>query len=182
MQDTKTHDPSALRTEDRSLRERVRQLFLRPLDVYGAREAEGVTGIAAERVVVAIEEGEIEGELLAGGGFRVTWEQLALLAMDVWGLDAVGVEELLGDDASGVLPPLVRSVALTVRVSRWQLRVLEAAARRRGTTAGALVREALLSLAEEEEVAPDVAAAMEYPCGGRRAVVVVGAECGFAVV
>jgi hypothetical protein len=169
-------------------RDRIRGLFLDRRESYGPDDVLALTGIAAERVRAAIEEGEVEGELLPDG-FRIVWEQLAALALDVWGIDAIDVEEALGADAGRVLPPLVRSVSLTVRVPRYQVAVLGMLARREGVSVDALVREALLALTEErgEELElPGLWEAIDFPAGGERELAsgerVSAGDCGLRLV
>jgi hypothetical protein len=172
-------------------RERIRRLFLDRRESYGADDVQALTGIAPERVRAAIEQGEIDGEVegeLLPGGFRISWEQLAVLALDVWGIDVVDVEEALGADAVRVLPPLVRTVSLTVRVPRYQVAVLGMLARREGVAVDALVREALLALTEErgEELElPGLWEAIEFPASEREMASgerVAGADCGLRLV
>jgi hypothetical protein len=173
-------------------RERIRKLFLDRRESYGPDDVLALTGIAAERVRAAIEQGEIDGEVegeLLPDGFRIVWEQLAALALDVWGIDAVDVEEALGGDAVRVMPPLVRSVSLTVRVPRYQVAVLGMLARRDGVSVDALVREALLALTEERGEGlelPGLWEAIDFPAGGERMVAggerVSAGDCGLRLV
>jgi hypothetical protein len=178
-------------------RERIRRLFLDRRESYGPDEVLAVTGITAERVRAAIYDGDIEGEVegeLLPGGFRIVWAQLATLALDVWGIDASDVEEALGADAARVLPPLVRTVSLTVRVPRYQVAVLGMLARQEGVPVDALVREALLALTEERADVlelPGLWEAVDFPVatgeretasGERVSASVPSADCGLRLV
>jgi len=67
-----------------------------------------------------------------GDGWRLTWRQLAILAFEQWTL--AEIFDALGDDAAGVLPPLLALRTVTVRLPEYVLRALEMIAENRGTT------------------------------------------------
>src|SRR5258706_3638468 len=143
----------------------VRAIFLQRREFYGPQDVQRLTGIQPERVRAAIEQGELDGELIRNG-FRIRWPQLAALALDVWSLEEV--ERALGEDAAQVIPPLVRNAALAARVPRYQLLMLETLARRRGCSADAVVADSLLTLAEEcaealESEIPGIIEAIHFP-------------------
>jgi hypothetical protein len=143
----------------------IRAIFLQRRESYGPGEVQQLTGIQPERVRGAIQQGELDGEIIRNG-FRIRWPQLAALALDVWSIEEV--ERTLGEDAAQVIPPLVRTATLAARVPRYQVLMLETLARRRGCSADAVVADALLTLAEEcaeelESDVPGITEAIHFP-------------------
>jgi hypothetical protein len=57
-------------------RARIRAIFLQRRESCGPQEVQRLTGMEPERVLAAIQQGELEGKLL-GKGFRIRWPQLA---------------------------------------------------------------------------------------------------------
>lgn len=142
----------------------IRAVFLQRRESYAPREVQRLTGLEPERVSAAIQQGEIEGRL-QGKGFRIRWPQLAALALDRWTIQEV--ESGLGEDAPQALPPLVRTVTLTVRVPRYQVSMLEELARQ-GFSIDAIVTDALLTVAEDNvaklwEAIPGFDEAINFP-------------------
>ncbi len=147
--------------------QRIRAVFLERRESYGPRDVEELTGSDPRRIPAAIQDGEIEGELTCSG-FLLRWPQFAALALEQW--DHAEVEEALGDDAAHVLPPLVRTAPLSLRLPRYQVEALETLARMHGSSIEGLVRNALLTLTEEhlEELSPAIPGiweAIEFPLG-----------------
>ena len=98
--------------------------------------------------------------------WRITWPQLAALALDVWGIETI--ERELGEEAAQALPPLVRTSVVTLRLPRYQVVMLGTLAEIDGIGASQRVTDALLALAVEhveelEKRIPGFADAMKFP-------------------
>jgi hypothetical protein len=142
-------------------RHRIRSIFLHRRESYGLGEVQRLTGLRPIALRRAIAEGEIE----AAADLRITWQQLAAIAVDQWGIEII--EEELGEVAAQHLPPLVRTASITLRLPRYQVAMLEAM-RTSGVDINAAVADLLLGVAEEraEEMEQSLAGfieAMRFP-------------------
>lgn len=116
-----------------------------------------------------IAAGEIEvhpAEKAWDKSWRMKWPQLAALALDIWSMEVI--EEELGEDAAYVLPPLVRTVPLTIRLPRYLATMLECLEIRDGVSADRRIAEALATYAEEnasslEDEIPGFGEALDFP-------------------
>lgn len=108
--------------------EAIRKLFLERPEQYSIREAAALVGWSTREMADEIASSELTRANLDAD---VSWRAVAMIAMTVWSYEAI--EEALGENAS-VLPPLARLADRTVRLPRFQLVAIEAAARRQGVT------------------------------------------------
>ena len=146
--------------ESQRHRRQIRRLFLRPQERYTLRQAGNLIG--AEEVRRSISEREIETDET---GRFVAWQEVAFLALMLWGWCAI--EDALGEQA-GVLPPLVRTDVLRVRLPKFiVLAVRHAAA---GKSLEMFLESELEQLTfplseapEIERKAPGYIAAVHYP-------------------
>ena len=151
-----TADPVSTQRHDR-----IRRIFLYRRESYGIAEVQRLTGLRPLALRRAIKEGEIE----ATSDLRITWPQLAAIAVDQWGIETIEAE--LGEVAVQHLPPLVRTASITLNLPRYQVAMLETL-RKNGADINALVTDLVLNLAEEragemEESLPGFIEAMHYP-------------------
>src|ERR1700737_2296637 len=77
----------------------IRKIFLRRRASYPPREVSRLTRLRPLALRAAVTDGEVE----AAADESITWEQLAALAVDRWGIEAIEAD--LGDDAATQLPP-----------------------------------------------------------------------------
>lgn len=108
--------------------EAIRKLFLEHREQYSIREAAALVGWRTRDMADEIASSELRQVDLDA---HVSWRAVAMIAMTVWSYEAI--EEALGENAS-VLPSLARLADRTVRLPRFQLIAIEAAARRQGVT------------------------------------------------
>jgi hypothetical protein len=147
---------------------RIRSIFLNRRDSYGLNEARRLTGHSPRAIRQAIHDGEIEATETAPGEFRIGWVQVAAVAVDTWGVAAIE-EELGNTHASFILPPLTRMQAITLRLPRYLIAMLEELAKRpESGGVNGIVADALSTLAEEqgaamEVVVPGFAEALHFP-------------------
>jgi hypothetical protein len=147
------------KVRDDRRRRQIRRLFLHPQERYTLRQAGNL--ISPEQVRRSIAEREIETD--ANGRF-LDWQEVAFLAELLWGWCAI--EGALGEQA-GVLPPLVRTEAFSVRLPRFLILALRHAAA--GTPMEVFLEDHLdftfpLSNAPEiERHAPGYIDAVHYP-------------------
>ena len=127
-----------------------------------------LTGILPNRLRAMLETGELEA-VAVEKSWCIRWSQLAALAIDQWGIEVI--EQELGEEARDVLPPLVRTVPVSMRLPRYLVAMLQALEKRDGLTAARRIADALACIAEEhagslEDEIPGFAEAMNFPEGG----------------
>jgi hypothetical protein len=138
----------------------IRKIFLRRRATYTLRDVSRLTRLRPLALRAAIADGEVEAT-----NESISWEQVAALAIDRWGIEAIEAD--LGDDAAKQLPPLVRAAAVTLGLPRYQVAMLSAL-RASGADINAIAADLFLNLAEEraeemEQSIPGFRAAMSYP-------------------
>ena len=148
-----------------SIRERVRQVFLKPQCDYPAVEAAELLGWKDEEMQRAIAEGDIEAERTCSG-FRIAWEEVAAMITAQYPQQLV--EQSLGNDASSVMPELVRLAELRVSIPRYQAAMLSSLADREHISVDELLARHLLDLAGAEitwlqQAIPQFETAMRWP-------------------
>lgn len=135
-------------------REAIRHLFLDRGCSYSIRDAATLLGWPIPRL-----RSELSSQYLvperSWDTKPVPWSAVAVLALGDWSY--LRIEEALGDDAY-VLPHLVRLEDAHVRLPRYQLVVIRAAAQRTGATVDELLARHFADLACEE--APSLSAAV----------------------
>jgi hypothetical protein len=147
---------------------RIRSIFLNRRESYGLSEARRLSGHSPTALRRAIANGEIEATETTPGDYRIPWLSLAALAVDTWGVEAIE-EELGATHSSFILPPLARYQAITLRLPRYQIAMLQELAKRPELGGiSRIVSDALVTIAEEhaeamEAAIPGFAEAFHYP-------------------
>jgi hypothetical protein len=149
----------------RNQKQRIKTLFLQPADSYSLAEGARLLGIAPSTLRREAEDDRRE-EYRSGGRWCFRWRQLACIALRRWTL--VEVQDALGTDATGVLPPLLALRTVTVRLPAFVVCTLETVASRDGTTLDACLHQELMELAgvwavEMEKIHPGFRAAYLFP-------------------
>jgi hypothetical protein len=145
---------------------RIRSIFMNRRESYGLNEVRRLTGRSPESIRCAVRDGEMAASHGADD-YRLTWPQVARIAVDLWGMEAI--EDELGPvKASYILPPLVRMETITLRLPRYQVAMLQELAKRRESSANRIVADALLPMAHDsrdvmEAAIPGFAEAIDFP-------------------
>lgn len=164
------HDMAALTNRRRW---QLRRVFLQRRDAYTLTEASRLTGKPRGELIRLIEQRHIDAQKLVD--YLLSWETVASLACE--GVQPEALFEALGEDAEGIVPPLLEIVDLHVRVPLYMVRVLEFLRQRKGhATLDAAVREELQDVVENErlvnpamdEAIPGLREAALFPAGGER--------------
>lgn len=148
-----------------SIRQRVRQVFLRPRQVYTPAEAAELLGWTAGEMGEAIRGGDLE-VIRTCSGQHVPWQEVA--AMITAQHPQSVIEEALGREATSVMPELVRLAELHVEIPRYQTVMLTKLAERENLSVDELLSRHLLDLAGAEsiwlsETIPQFSSAMRWP-------------------
>lgn len=112
-------------------RDRIRTVFLHPVESYDLAEAARLVGVPLARLRREVERGDRDA-LKVRDGWRLAWRHIAFLAFDRWTL--AEIHEALGDDAVAVLPPLLALRTVTVQLPEYIVRALETVAADQQTT------------------------------------------------
>jgi hypothetical protein len=107
---------------DPALIQRVRAIFLHHESRVTIADAAGLLGWSHAEMNAAIRNGEIE-VVETCSGKRIELRELAVYALQQWPLTAI--EEALGQDATLILPPALRTRKLTVRLPQYQIGALQ---------------------------------------------------------
>ena len=147
------------------LTERIRSIFLHPEPHVTKNEAAALLGWSFADLQVAIATGEIV-TCETCSGVRIPLSEVATIARERW--QGAMIEEALGADARAILPPSLRTRSIRLRLSRYQIAVLEHVAAKEGVTIDAVAARKIDLLTSEyaEELAgviEDVAAALNWP-------------------
>src|SRR5258706_10787267 len=116
---------------DTGKEQRIKTLFLRPVESYRLSEGARLLGIASSTLRREAEDDRRE-EYRSGGVWRFSWRQLATIALRRWG--HVEVLDALGSDAATVLPPLLALRTVTLRLPAYVVLALETVAAEYRTT------------------------------------------------
>ena len=148
-----------------SIRDRVRHILLAPQQSYTAVEATELLGWSVAEMDVAIREGDVEATGTCSG-HRIAWQEVA--AMLTAQYPQAVIEDALGEDASSVMPELVRLAELRVDIPRYQTVMLGKLAERARISVDELLSRHLLDLAGAEidwldKAIPQFGAAMRWP-------------------
>lgn len=148
-----------------SVRERIREVFLRPREAYTAQEASRLLGWTMREMDAAIGAGELEAAR-TGSGWQVEWQEVAAM-LTAQHPQAV-IEEALGREKASVMPELVRLAELRVEIPRYQTVMLDELAGRERISVDEFLSRHLLDLAGAEgewlgERIPQFGAAMRWP-------------------
>lgn len=148
-----------------SIRERVREVFLRPQQFYSPSEAAELLGWTIGEMDAAIREGDLE-VTRACSGHHVPWQEVA--AMITAQHPQAIIEKALGREVTSVMPELVRLAELRVEIPRYQTVMLSKIAERENISVDELLSRHLLDLAGAEyiwlnEAIPQFSLAMRWP-------------------
>lgn len=115
---------------------RIRDLFRRRRDCYGAGEVAALLGIEEATVRRAILHGEIAARA-AGGELRICWEDVVTLGLEHRWTVRTLTAALRGTRRAGdALPRLVRTVPGRIVLPRYQWQILRLLAERRAHSEG----------------------------------------------
>jgi hypothetical protein len=153
---------------DPELIQRIRTIFLHPRSSVSIGEAAWILGWSAEEVEVAITEGDVEVTSTCSGKAIEVAEVLAKVR-EFWPAEVI--EEALGKEAAGALPPGLHTRRVALRLPFYQAAMLDYLAGQRETTVGHLLSFHLDELASEhfEELSaaiPGFGEAVAWPHGG----------------
>lgn len=148
-----------------SIRERFREVFLRPQQFYTPSEAAELLGWTIGEMDAAIREGDLEVTRTCSG-HHVPWQEVA--AMITAQHPQSIIEEALGREVTSVMPELVRLAELRVEVPRYQTVMLSKLAERENISVDEFLSRHLLDLAGAEsiwlnEAIPQFGSAMRWP-------------------
>lgn len=125
-------------------REAIRYLFLVKREHYTVSEAAALLRWTRAELAAEIAASELRR---VNDTSLVSWHALAVLASTQWSYESI--EEALGAAAS-VLPSLLRLEELHVRIPRYQIVVINTAARNQKTTVNSFLARYLLDLSTNE--------------------------------
>lgn len=145
----------------------IRKLFLEFRPQYSVREAAALLGWNRRKLAEEIAASELAS--VDVNGF-VSWDAVATIAVTEWSAEAI--EEALGSDAT-VLPELCRLANVHLRLPRYQIIALEAAARREHASASEFLSRYLLDQTCNEapallQTVPGFREAFTWPRSDRR--------------
>jgi hypothetical protein len=126
-------------------------------------EAAQLLGMRPVALARLLSESEIED----GDDGRLAWGEVAYLAMGRWPIETIF--SALGDEASRVLPPMLRPTSLSAMLPAYQVRMIEVAAAREGIEVGTFLLLHLLDLASACDLAsmereiPGFVEALQFP-------------------
>jgi hypothetical protein len=148
-----------------SIRQRVREVFLRPQLSYTPVEAAELLGWTIFEIDRAIGEGDVEATRTCSGP-RVAWQEVTVM-ITAQHPQAV-IEHALDREVTSVMPDLVRLAELRVEIPRYQTVMLSKLAERDNTSVDELLSRHLLDLAGAEvdwlnETIPQFTLAMRWP-------------------
>lgn len=123
-----------------ALVESIRAIFLHREPYVTKKEAAALLGCSIGQIKVAIAAGDVETYGTCRGE-RLPLHEVASLARVRWHVTVI--EEALGVDAPAILPPVLWTRPVSVRVSRYQLQMLDHYAAKEGLPVDAIVARAL---------------------------------------
>lgn len=126
-------------------REAIRYLFLERREHYTVSEAAALLGWTSPELAAEIAASELRR---VNDTSLVSWHALVVLASTQWSYESI--EEARGAAASSVLPPLLRLEELRVRIPRYQIVVINTAARNQKATVNSFLARYLLDLSTVE--------------------------------
>lgn len=150
---------------DPTLVQRIRAIFPHPAPHVTIGEAAAILGWSRAQRNAAVRNGEIE-VVATGGGKRIETRELAAWALQEWAVTTI--EDALGRDAGGILPPPLRTRRLTVRLPRYQAEALKLLAEDARESVDAVLTRAVEDLAARDRarfsrLVPGFADAIAWP-------------------
>lgn len=126
-------------------REAIRYLFLEKREHYTVSETAALLGWTRSELAAEIAASELRR---VNDTSLVSWHAVAVIASTQWSYESI--EEALGAAASSVLPSLLRLEELRVRIPRYQIVVINTAARNQKATVNSFLARYLLDLSTNE--------------------------------
>ncbi|MBV9069410.1 MAG: hypothetical protein JO093_18700 [Acidobacteria bacterium] len=148
-----------------ALVESIRAIFLHRDPYVTKRAAATMLRCTVAEIKVAIAAGDVETSDTCSGE-RLPLHEVAKLARLRW--QVVAIEEALGEDAQAILPPVLWTRPITLRVSRYHLQMLDHCAEREGVPVDTIAARALddYMVAHHDELADaieDYSIALDWP-------------------
>jgi len=128
----------------RNQKQRIKTLFLQPVDSYSLSEVATLTATPVRRLRREVATGDRDAAKVRGL-WRFTWRQAVCVALQRFTL--AEIHDALGDDAGVVLPPLLALRNVTVRLPEYIVRALEVIAAEDRTTLDAALGFELIEFA-----------------------------------
>jgi hypothetical protein len=122
----------------------IQTLFLQRAESYDLAEVARLTGTDARALRREVALGTRDASKVRGR-WRFLWRQAAYVAMDRWTL--AEIQDALGSDAAGVLPPLLALRTVIVRLPEYIVRAFEVIAAESRTTVDAALGSELIEFA-----------------------------------
>ncbi len=147
--------------------DRIRHIFLQPRPHVSIMRATALLGWTRRQMSEAIACGEVELWTTPLGKWFPRSEMMAK-AIEIWPLHVI--EEALGDEADDILPRVIRTAELRVRLPRHHIDMLSYRAVQQETTVSGVLERELDGIAsahaeELSEALPGFAEAMDWPAG-----------------
>lgn len=148
-----------------SIRQRVREVFLRSQQFYTLGEAAELLGWTLAEMDAAVREGDVEVTRTCSG-HHIPWQEVA--AMITAQQPQAIIEKALGRDVTLVMPELVRLAEIRVEIPRYQVVMLSKLAERENISVDEFLFRHLLDLAGAEclwlnDAIPQFSSAMRWP-------------------
>jgi len=143
----------------------IRAIFLHPMAHVTTRHAAALLGWSMTQLRIAITQGDLETETTCSG-IRVPLAEVATIARDRW--QPVLIERALGENAKDILPDVLRTRSVSLRLSKYLVATLHHLAVKEGVPVDVIAARQLDLLAVEhaDELAAVVAGfaeATEWP-------------------
>lgn len=148
-----------------ALVESIRAIFLHREPYVTKKEAAALLRCSVAQIKIAIAAGDVETYETCRGE-RLPLHEVATLARSRWQIAAI--EDALGADASAILPPVLWTRPVSLRLSRYQVQMLDYFAAKEGVSVDAIAARALddfiASNADElADVIEDYRVAIDWP-------------------
>lgn len=147
------------------LANRIRTIFLHREPYVTKKAAADMLGCTVAEIKVAIAAGDVETSDTCSGE-RLPLHEVAKLARSRW--QVVVIEEALGEDAQAILPPVLWTRSITLRLARYHVQMLDHCAKREGLPVDAIAARALddFMIAHHDELTDaidDYSVALDWP-------------------
>lgn len=148
-----------------ALVESIRAIFLHREPYVTKKTAAAWLGCSVAEIKIAIAAGDVETSETCRGE-RLPLHEVATLARSRW--QTAAIEAALGADASAILPPVLWTRPISLRLSRYQVQTLDYFAAKEGVSVDAIAARAfddfIAANADElAEVIEDYRVAIDWP-------------------
>lgn len=145
--------------------ESIRAIFLHRDPYVTKRAAATMLRCTVAEIKVAIAAGDVEASDTCSGE-RLPLHEVAKLARSRW--QVVAIEEALGEDAQAILPPVLWTRPIALRLARYHVQMLDHCAKRGGLPIDAIAARALddFMVAHHDELVDaieDYGIALDWP-------------------